>query len=88
MILEEVQPISQPNVMNKRESKPIPKLKTQEIQRSTRSHHEPQRYGFLETPNNDVMIIHDDEPTSYQEAMASLDFKKWLEAMKYEIHDR
>ena len=31
------------------------------------------------------MIIHDDEPTSYQEAMASSDSEKWLEAMKSEM---
>ena len=32
-----------------------------------------------------VMLIEQDEPTNYKEAMASLESEKWLEAMKSEI---
>ena len=75
--VEEVQPISQENV----EVVPV----TQDIRRSVRPHREPERYGFLVTGDNDMMVVHDNEPISYQEAMASPDSEKWLEAMKSEM---
>ena len=31
------------------------------------------------------MLLDHDEPTNYEEAMMSLDFAKWFEAMKSEI---
>ena len=45
----------------------------------------PVRYGFLITDNNDVLIMDQSEPTSYQEAVNSPDSEKWLEAMKLEM---
>ena len=60
--------------MNVLESKSVLELETQEIQISTRSHHEPQRYGFLVTSDNDMMIIDDDEPTSYQQVHGEFRF--------------
>ena len=53
--------------------------------RSSRTRHNPERYGFLITDNNDVMIVDQSEPTTYQETIESLDFVKWLEAMKSEM---
>ena len=50
--------------------------------RSGRTHHNPERYEFLITDNNDIMIVDQSEPITYQEAMDSSDSKKWLEAMK------
>ena len=75
--VEEVQPISQENV----EVVPV----TQDVRKSVRPHREPKRYGFLVTGDNDMMVVHDNEPISYQEAMASPDSEKWLEAMKSEM---
>ena len=43
------------------------------------------RYGFLITDDNDVLIVDQSEPTSYQEAIYSPDSEKWLEAMKSEM---
>ena len=43
------------------------------------------RYGFLITDDNDVLIVDQNEPTSYQEAINSPDSEKWLEAMKSEM---
>ena len=43
------------------------------------------RYGFLRTDDNDVLIVDQSEPTSYQEAINSPDSEKWLEAMKSEM---
>ena len=44
--------------------------------RFSRTHHNPERYGFLITDNNDVMIVDQSEPTTYQEAMDSPDSEK------------
>ena len=44
--------------------------------RSSRTRHNPERYRFLITDNNDVMIVDQNEPTTYQEAMESPDSKK------------
>ena len=53
--------------------------------RSSRTCHNPKRYGFLITDNNDVMVMDQSEPTTYEEAMDSPDSEKWLEAMKSEM---
>ena len=63
------------------ESEPV----TQAPRRSDRIRQEPERYGFLITDNHDVMLMDQDEPTSYQEAVNSPDSKKWLEAMNTEM---
>ncbi|KAK8676078.1 hypothetical protein V6N13_034132 [Hibiscus sabdariffa] len=54
-------------------------------ERSTRERHEPERYGFLVTTHGDVILVDQDEPKTYQEAVSSLDSKKWLEAMRSEM---
>ncbi|KAK8600839.1 hypothetical protein V6N12_050687 [Hibiscus sabdariffa] len=59
-------------------------LETQPLRRSTRERHEPERYGFLVTTHGDVILVDQDEPKTYQEAVASPDFEKWLEAMRSE----
>ena len=53
--------------------------------RSDRTRQIPVRYGFLITDDNDVLIVDQSEPTSYQEAINSPDSEKWLEAMKSEM---
>ncbi|KAK8600391.1 hypothetical protein V6N12_050245 [Hibiscus sabdariffa] len=60
-------------------------LETQPLRRSTREHHEPERYGFLVTSHGDVILVDQDEPKTYQEAVSSPDSKKWLEAMRSEM---
>ncbi|KAK8632907.1 hypothetical protein V6N13_073286 [Hibiscus sabdariffa] len=60
-------------------------LETQPLRRSTRERHEPERYGFLVTTHGDVILVDQDEPKTYQEAVASPDSEKWLEAMRSEI---
>ena len=37
------------------------------------------------TDNHDVLLVDQNEPTTYQEAMLDPDSEKWLEAMKSEI---
>ncbi|KAK9043238.1 hypothetical protein V6N11_071585 [Hibiscus sabdariffa] len=60
-------------------------LETQPLRRSTRECHEPERYGFLVATHGDVILVDQDEPKTYQEAVSSLDSEKWLEAMKSEM---
>ncbi|KAK8708192.1 hypothetical protein V6N13_059237 [Hibiscus sabdariffa] len=55
------------------------------VKGSTRERHEPERYGFLVTTHGDVILVDQDEPKTYQEAVASPDSEKWLEAMRSEM---
>ncbi|KAK8488101.1 hypothetical protein V6N11_019771 [Hibiscus sabdariffa] len=59
--------------------------KTEPLRRFTRECHEPERYGFLVTTHGDVILVDQDEPKTYQEAVASPDSEKWLEAMRSEM---
>ncbi|KAK8506959.1 hypothetical protein V6N12_009270 [Hibiscus sabdariffa] len=60
-------------------------LETQPLRRSTRERHEHERYGFLVTTHGDVILVDQDEPKTYQEAVSSPDSEKWLEAMRSEM---
>ncbi|KAK8506813.1 hypothetical protein V6N12_000384 [Hibiscus sabdariffa] len=60
-------------------------LEEQPLRRSTRERHEPERYGFLVTTHGDVILVDQDEPKTYQEAVSSPDSEKWLEAMRSEM---
>ncbi|KAK8999927.1 hypothetical protein V6N11_082065 [Hibiscus sabdariffa] len=60
-------------------------LEIQPLRRSTRERHEPERYGFLVTTHGDVILVDQDEPKTYQEAVSSPDSEKWLEAMRSEM---
>ncbi|KAK9006689.1 hypothetical protein V6N11_019023 [Hibiscus sabdariffa] len=60
-------------------------LETQPLRRSTRERNEHERYEFLVTTHGDVILVDQDEPKTYQEAVSSQDSEKWLEAMRSEI---
>ncbi|KAG8485771.1 hypothetical protein CXB51_019116 [Gossypium anomalum] len=60
-------------------------LETQPPRRSLRERHAPERYGFLITTHGDILLIDQDEPRTYQEAVASPNSEKWLEAMRSEM---
>ncbi|KAG8497203.1 hypothetical protein CXB51_008568 [Gossypium anomalum] len=60
-------------------------VETQPPRRSLRERHAPERYGFLITTHGDILLIDQDEPRTYQEAVASPDSEKWLEAMRSEM---
>ena len=53
-----------------------------ELRRSTRFRSASEWYG---NPVMEIMLLDNSEPSNYEEAMAGLDSKKWLEAMKSEI---
>ena len=63
------------------ETEPI----TQVPRRSGRIHHEPERYGFLITDDPSIVLVDQDEPTSYREAIESLNSAKWLRAIGAEM---
>ena len=48
----------------------------------TRSHTTPEWYG---NPVLSIMLLDNNEPANYEEAMLGPDSNKWLEAMKFEI---
>ena len=54
---------------------------TTEPHRSTRVRSAPEWYG---NPVLEVMLLDQDKPTNYEEAMMCPDSAKWLEAMKSE----
>ena len=58
---------------------------TQEPRRSGRPRHQPERYGLLMTQEGDVLLMDQDEPTTYEEAVNGLESEKWLEAMGSEM---
>ena len=83
--LEEVrdQPITEPEVEQNPqvvEEQPMD-LGTQPLRRSTRERHVPERYGFLVN----VLLMDQDEPKTYLEAVWGPESKKWLEAMRSEM---
>jgi transposase InsO family protein len=53
-----------------------------ELRRSTRTRTTPEWYG---NPVMNVMLLDNDEPANYEEAMMSPDSERWLEAMKSEM---
>jgi hypothetical protein len=55
---------------------------TTELRRWTRSRATPEWYG---NPVLTVMLLDNNEPANYEEAMTSPDSEKWLEAMKSEL---
>ena len=52
------------------------------LRRSIRIHIVPERYEFLIDEQNDVFLIEDNKPTTYEEYLNNLEYDKWLIAMK------
>ena len=53
--------------------------------RSQRACHAPDRYMFLTMGECEVLLLDNDEPKTYKEAVMGPDSEKWLEAMRYEL---
>ena len=56
----------------------------QEPRRSGRIHHELERYGFLITDDQSIVLVDQDKSTTYREAIESPNSAKWLGAMEVE----
>ena len=63
------------------ESKPT----AQEPRRFSRISHEPERYEFLITDDESIVLVDQDEPATYREAVESLNSVKWLGAIEAEM---
>ena len=59
--------------------------KTQVFRRTSRIRSVPERYGFLISEQNDLLLIENDEPTTYEESLNSSKSYQWLKAMKSEM---
>ncbi|KAI5442786.1 hypothetical protein KIW84_011708 [Lathyrus oleraceus] len=57
----------------------------QDQRRSSRIRQLLERYGYLITDQGDVLLMDQDEPVTYQEAITGPKSEKWLEAMKSEM---
>ena len=57
----------------------------QEPRRSGRILHESERYGFLVTDDESIVLVDQDEPTTYRETVESPNSAKWLGAMEAEM---
>ncbi|VFQ84389.1 unnamed protein product [Cuscuta campestris] len=58
---------------------------TQEPRRSNRLRTQPERYGFILTFEGDVMLIDQDEPETYLEAISCPEAEEWRQAMQSEM---
>ena len=52
------------------------------FRRTSRIRSVPERYGFLISEQKDVLLIENDEPTTYEESLNSSESNKWINAMK------
>ena len=59
--------------------------KTQVFRRTSRIRSVLERYGFLISEQKDVLLIENDEPTTYEESMNSSESDQWLNAMKSDM---
>ena len=57
----------------------------QALRRSDRIRHQHENFSLLLSDHGDVMLVDQNEPTSYQEAIKSPDSEKWLNAMRSEM---
>ena len=81
--LDEVQDtIINTNEFPSQEPQPI---MTQPPHRSGRTYNIPERCGSLVRESNDVLLIEDEEPTDYEEALISSKKEKWFTAMKLKM---
>ena len=62
-----------------------PEPVAQESKRFGRIRYEHERYGFLITDDQSIVLVDQDEPTTYCEAIESPNSAKWLGAMEVKM---
>ena len=62
-----------------------PKPSAQKSRTSGRICHEPERYRFLITKDQSIVLVDQDEPTTYHEVIKSPNSAKWLSVMEAEM---
>ena len=55
------------------------------FRRTSRIRSVSERYGFLISEQKDLLLIENDEPTTYEESLNSSKSDQWLKAMKSEM---
>jgi hypothetical protein len=55
------------------------------LRRSIRACHTTEKFTLLTTEKCDILLLDNDEPITYMEAMMGPDFEKWLGAIESEI---
>ena len=60
--------------------------KTQVFRKASRIRSIPERYGFLISEQKNVLLIENDELTTYEESLNSSESDQWLKAMKSEMN--
>jgi Reverse transcriptase (RNA-dependent DNA polymerase) len=66
------------------EQEPIAAVNEDGPRRSERISHAPVRYGFLVTEGDGLVLV-DNDPATFREALDGTDSEKWLEAMREEM---
>ena len=73
---------TRPKVVIHSDKETIDPSKAQALRRTSRTRIVLERYGFLINEQKDLLLIEDDEPTTYKESLNSSESKKWLMTMK------
>ena len=63
----------------------IGKSQTQALRQSIKIHWVPERLDFSWNKGNNVTMIEEYEPSSYDKILKSSESESWLKAMKFEI---
>lgn len=62
-----------------------PIVETPALRRSERARRAPEKFTLLTTGQRDILLLDNDEPKTYSEAMMGPDSEKWLGAMRSEL---
>ena len=77
--------LTEPEAVNHDDELIADSFKTQVIHRTSRIRSVLERYGFLISKQKNILLIENDEPTTYEESLNSSKSDQWLNAMKSEI---
>ena len=78
--------LTEPEVVIHDDELIVDSSKTQVYRRTSRIRSILERYGFLISEQNDVLLIENDEPTTYEESMNISNSDQWLNAKKSEMN--
>ena len=78
--------VSAPTELSQKEQEVVePVVEEPAPWRSVRARRTPEKFTLLTTGQRDVLLLDNDEPKTYTEAIMGLDSEKWLGAIKFEI---
>ena len=83
--LTEASHMTKPEVLIQEDELATDPSEAQALRRTSRVCTLPEIYGFLINEQKDVLLTEDDEPTTYEESLNSLEYEKWFIIMKLEM---